>query len=1460
MNIFNLTSLKSIGLSFGLLVGTVVSAQQNPDVENNLNRIEDPVHHSHSGNLAEGEKEFFNFVNSKPNFNDSYEAARFIENKGQWNSNVLFRTELVDGAIFFEKNKLKYQFVDGNGFYDALHGGESEYTIKTHALEVDFVNASDEVKISRAVSFAQHNQSYFYGNGKQASNVKFYQEVTYENLYEGITVVYHSFNDHLKYDVRVAQGADPNQFVMNYDGAEHIFIDENGNLIIETTLSGIAEFAPYTYQIINGVETKVESRYVLNGTEVSFEFPNGYDTNEELIIDPSLVASTYTGSTSDNWGFTAGHTAGGEMVVAGAASGAGYPTTIGAFQTTWNGATTFPTGGLAADITVSIFSADGTTLISSSYLGGTNFETAHSLQVDQLTGDVYILGKTRSTDFPTTITAFDQTHNGGTSDIFITRLNSTLSVLTASTFVGGSGVDGANVDENFAGTANTKFSYGDAHRGQIVFDSAGDLYVVSSTQSTDFPTSVGALDATLGGTQDVVVFKMDNLLTGLIYSTYLGGTAIDAGMGIAVDPSGNAYVTGATEGGGFPATAGTIDNTYNGNVDGFLTLLNATGTANTATTFLGTTAKDGGFYVDLDEANDPVVFGLSLGGTYPTTVGVYTDANSRQFVHGLSADLTTTNFSTIYGTSSGTPSINPTGFQVDSCGKIICGGWGRSFDGSTSTGLVTTGGAYQTTTDGSDFHFAVLGVNATSLVYATFVGENGGVGDHVDGGSSTFDDKGIIYQAVCASCGGTNGFPTTAGASSSTNNAANCNNAVFKFDLDTYAPNAAGIAAVGVGCLGIPVTFTNTSGGAVSYEWNFGDGSPVSTATNPSHTYTATGTYTVQLVAFNPTACITSDTTSITIDIDQPNVTVSTNPASGTICNGDNVTMTAAGANTYTWTPGPFTGNPYVQSPTTTTTYEVIGADANGCEDTVQVTITVDPVPTGANAGTDQTVCETPGTATLAGNTPVTGTGIWTLTSGTGTITTPSSPTSGVTGLGVGANVFSWTITNGVCAASSDDVTINVDADATIADAGTDQTQCETITTATLSGNTPTSGTGVWTVIAGGATITTPASPTSGVTGLTAGTNTFEWTITNGTCTPTTDQITITLDAAPTAANAGTDQTVCETPGTATLAGNTPVTGTGTWTLTSGTGTITTPSSPTSGLTGLGVGANVFTWTTSNGTCPTSSDDVTINVDADATIADAGADQDICVDNTTLAGNIATSGTGVWTLVSGSGTITTPSSPTSGVTGLGAGANVFEWTITNGTCAPSTDQVTINVTPDTDGDLVCDGVDEDDDNDGIPDVAENPGDSDGDGIPDSLDLDSDNDGIPDIIEAGGTDADGDGEVDYPVPGDPSSMTDVDGDGVDDNVDPSEGGTALPNPDSDGDGVNDATDLDADNDGTPDIVEAGGTDADGDGQVDGYTDVDGDGFADINDTDDNTVPGTGDGGTPLANPDSDNDGV
>ncbi|MBS1583206.1 MAG: gliding motility-associated C-terminal domain-containing protein [Bacteroidetes bacterium] len=433
-----------------------------------------------------------------------------------------------------------------------------------------------------------------------------------------------------------------------------------------------------------------------------------------------------------------------------------------------------------------------------------------------------------------------------------------------------------------------------------------------------------------------------------------------------------------------------------------------------------------------------------------------------------------------------------------------------------------------------------------------------------------------------------------------------------------------------------------------------------------------------------------------------PDIAICT-PASSVTMNGNALVGPAtgqwtlvSGAGTIT-TPG---------SPTTTITGLPVGVHVfqwtvnNGpCTNPItsdQVTVTVfSAASPSADAGPDQQVCS-PSNATLAGSTPVfPATGVWTLVSGSGTITNPNSPTSTVTGLGIGINVFQWTVNNGPCAngVTSDQVSItSFDPTISGSNAGPDQSLCTPTTTATMAGSATTApAVGTWTLVSGSGTITNPNSATTTITGLAVGENVFRWSVSNGPCplNPPSDVVSIFVySATAPAANAGPDQQLCTPTSSATLAGNAPTfPATGQWTLVSGSGTITTPGSPTSTVTGLAVGTNVFQWTVNNGPCanPITSDQVSIVVfNAANPVANAGPDQDLCTPNTStaLAGSsIIAPATGTWTLVSGTGTIVSPNSPTSQVTGLGVGDNIFRWSVSNGPCAGglTTDDVRIRV-------------------------------------------------------------------------------------------------------------------------------------------------------------------------------------
>ena len=368
-------------------------------------------------------------------------------------------------------------------------------------------------------------------------------------------------------------------------------------------------------------------------------------------------------------------------------------------------------------------------------------------------------------------------------------------------------------------------------------------------------------------------------------------------------------------------------------------------------------------------------------------------------------------------------------------------------------------------------------------------------------------------------------------------------------------------------------------------------------------------------------------------------ITTPLNPLSG-------VTNLGVGTNKFVWT---------------------IGNVCSTTRDTVY--IIRETTPTVPLAGPDQTLC--PNSTNLAGNTPLVGNGLWTLFSGTGTITNPVLETSGISNLGFDTTIFVWTISNS-CGTKSDTVQIIRETTPTIAAAGPDQTFC--LTNTILAANTALIGTGNWSLASGIGTITTPSNPLSTVTNLGIGINKFVWTITN-TCATTTDTVYIIRESSPTIPLAGPDQTLC--PNSTNLAGNTALIGSGIWTLANGIGTITLPSLESTGLTGLAVGTNTFVWTISN-TCGTKSDTVLIIRETTPTIANAGPNQTICAAVSILAGNTALIGSGTWTLVSGTGIVTSPNNPISGVTGLTPGVNKFVWTITN-TCASTNDTVYITV-------------------------------------------------------------------------------------------------------------------------------------------------------------------------------------
>ena len=255
---------------------------------------------------------------------------------------------------------------------------------------------------------------------------------------------------------------------------------------------------------------------------------------------------------------------------------------------------------------------------------------------------------------------------------------------------------------------------------------------------------------------------MDNQLSSIIWSSYLGGSVDDAIYSLAIDNNDNIYVTGGTNSANFPTTTGAYQNTYQDSIkaDAFVTKISSNGAQLLASSYFGTNYYDQSYFVEIGSADAIYLFGQTKSmGSQLINNATYSVAGGGQFVSVFNRDLTNLFRSTVFGTGKGTPDISPTAFLVDVCDKIYIAGWGSNLGGPLSTlNLPVTYDAYQSTTDGNDIYLMVLDDSLTGIIYATYYGGSQS-NEHVDGGTSRFDKKGIIYQSVCAGCGGNSDFP-----------------------------------------------------------------------------------------------------------------------------------------------------------------------------------------------------------------------------------------------------------------------------------------------------------------------------------------------------------------------------------------------------------------------------------------------------------------------------------------------------------------------------------------------------------------------------------------------------------------------------------------------------------------------------------------------------------------------------
>jgi Beta-propeller repeat/Thrombospondin type 3 repeat len=542
--------------------------------------------------------------------------------------------------------------------------------------------------------------SYFTGNdpARWVTAIPTYGKVEYRDVYPGVGLVFYGNPQKLEYDLVVAPGADPSAIRFGLKGSESIHVDGAGDVVIETASGTVRLRKPRAYQERDGNRQEVDTRYRVTRTRIAFQVAD-YDRRRPLILDPVLLYGTYLGGSGTDGAVDVAMDATGAAYVVGTSTSTDFPVTAGAFATSPGGYHVF----------VTKLDSSGSTLIYSAMLGGSAFDVGHAIALDA-SGAAYIAGRTTSNDFPTTAGAFDQSFNGD-EDAFVAKLSPDGSSLAYSTFLGGAGTDQAlDLAVDAAGAAyatgattsndypTTPGSFDQTTNGgtksfvskvdptgatlvystllggssgfdiahSIAVDAAGSAYVAGVTKSFDFPTTAGAYDTTCGtdgncgGTyiSDVFVTKFDATGSSLVYSTFLGGAEDDGpnGAHIAVDGTGAAYVTGDTTGGGFPTTPGAFDPVGWIGQDGFVTKLDASGSALVYSTYLGGTS---GFTIPeniaVDAAGRAYVTGTTSSSSFPTTPGAFDvtlgNTSGDAFLTKLDAAGATLLYSTYIGGS-----------------------------------------------------------------------------------------------------------------------------------------------------------------------------------------------------------------------------------------------------------------------------------------------------------------------------------------------------------------------------------------------------------------------------------------------------------------------------------------------------------------------------------------------------------------------------------------------------------------------------------------------------------------------------------------------------------------------------------------------------------------------------------------------------------------------------------------
>ena len=676
----------------------------------------------------------------------------FIQNMGQIKSDeIQFYSR--GGSVFFTPDNVLYRFsemepIDEDGLVLDPNRGHmeqnpSEYHEWGVVLKYSFIGSNNVIPEGRDP--CAWNTNYFKGNNpeKWYTDVPNYKEIVYPELWDGIDLVYRLKEGSIKYDLIVHPGADPSNIRIQIDGTNGLSINSQGDLVIGTEYRDILDSGLISHYGDGGGEQIPCKFELVNECEYKIKIGE-FDKSRIVVIDPVIDYSTFIGGLDRDFGYgIVIDTSGNAYITGNTYDGTtDYPTTSGAYDITYNGG--------QYDVFVTKLNSDGSSLMYSTFIGGSSSDYGWGIAIDT-SGNAYITGSTYEgpTDYPTTSGAFDTTHNGF-GDVFVTKLNSTGSSLVYSTFIGGLERDTGfgivvdtsgnafitgNTEDGTTDYPNTTGAYDATHNGEldvfvtklnsagsslmystfiggssndygrgIAIDINGNAYVTGYTEDgeIEYPTTSGAFDTTHNGRYDVFVTKLNSAGSSLVYSTFIGGTNSDYGYDIAVDTSGNAYITGSTYGSSnittnYPTTLGAYDTTINGD-DLFVTKLNSSGSSLVYSTFIGGSRDDDGLGIAIDTSGNAYITGSTYEGTtkYPTTTGAYDtthNGKSDVFVSKLNSTGSSLLYSTFIG---GSGNDYGQGIAIDTNGRAYI--TGITYEGTTK--YPTTSGAFDTTHNG----------------------------------------------------------------------------------------------------------------------------------------------------------------------------------------------------------------------------------------------------------------------------------------------------------------------------------------------------------------------------------------------------------------------------------------------------------------------------------------------------------------------------------------------------------------------------------------------------------------------------------------------------------------------------------------------------------------------------------------------------------------------------------------